>query len=232
MMRRIRPTGRARALSRIFAHGTRPKRGRVSWGAVIFLAFLCAAPAFAHAAAQPPEAPREDTQASPPVEPSPSVLLEEPEISPQQAQSLRRQMLQALLTDDFRYRPLGLVDPFVPFISPETTVTESLPETEEVPSPVSRAGLPLTPLQKMNLGEVERGLKAIVWGAMGSRALIEDAAGKGYIVKEGTPLTPDGMVERIYKDALVLRQYVWDPKERQWVPKFVTIRLSKEGMKD
>ncbi|SMC19539.1 hypothetical protein SAMN02746041_00702 [Desulfacinum hydrothermale DSM 13146] len=63
---------------------------------------------------------------------------------------------------------------------------------------------------------------------MGSRALIEDAAGKGYIVKEGTPLTSDAVVERIYKDALVLRQYQWDRKERQWVPKFVTIHLTKE----
>ena len=119
------------------------------------------------------------------------------------------------------------MDPFVPFIIPETRVTESLPEMKKAPLPTARSGLPLTPLQKMQLGEIESGLKAIVWGAMGSRALIEDASGKGYIIKEGTPVTAEGIVERIYKDALVIRQYVWNGKERRWVPKFVTIHLKK-----
>ncbi|WP_148045690.1 hypothetical protein [Desulfosoma caldarium] len=141
---------------------------------------------------------------------------------------LRREMLSAVQSDAFRYRPLGLVDPFVPFIKPETTVTETYPETEKEPSPVFKAGFPLTPLQKMSLGEIERGLKAILWGEMGSRALIEDAAGKGYIVREGTPVTPDGLVERIHKDAVVIRQYVWNAKKKQWVSDFVTVQLKKE----
>ncbi len=156
---------------------------------------------------------------------------EDMEFSPEQALVLRGQMLQAVLSDNFRYRPLGLVDPFVPFIKPGMTVTETYPEREREPSPIPLAGFPLTPLQKMSLGEIERGLKAILWGDMGSRALIEDAAGRGYIVREGTPVTPDGLVERIYKDALVVRQYVWNAKENQWVPDFVTVQLKKEKEK-
>lgn len=150
------------------------------------------------------------------------------DLSPEQVVALQKEMLHAVLTDAFRYRPLGLVDPFVPFIEPGTTVTETYPEAEKEPSPIPMAGFPLTPLQKMSLGELERGLKAILWGEMGSRALIEDASGKGYIVQEGTPVTPDGLVERIYKDAVVVRQYVWNAEGKQWVPDFVRVQLKKE----
>lgn len=167
----------------------------------------------------------------PPSEPTAAAsadLSRDMEISPEQAVMLREEMLRAVFSDAFRYRPVGLPDPFVPFIKPETTVTETYPEKEREPSPVPMAGFPVTPLQRMSLGEIERGLKAILWGEMGSRALIQDAAGKGYIVREGTPVTPDGLVERIYKDAMVVRQYAWDAKEKQWVPNFVTVQLRKE----
>ncbi|MEJ5347409.1 MAG: hypothetical protein WHS46_01795 [Desulfosoma sp.] len=179
--------------------------------------------------------PTDSTSAAPtPKEPaavSSGQAFEDMEISPEQALVLRGQMHQAVLSDEFRYRPLGLLDPFVPFVKPGVTVTETYPESEREPPPVPSAGFPLTPLQKMSLGEIERGLKAILWGDMGSRALIEDAAGRGYIVREGTPVTPDGLVERIYKDALVVRQYVWNAKENQWVPDFVTVQLKKEKEK-
>ncbi|MGQ9749896.1 hypothetical protein [Desulfosoma sp.] len=158
-------------------------------------------------------------------------LSEATDISPEQAAALQKEMLQAVQSDAFRYRPLGLADPFVPFIEPQTTVTETYPEAEREPSPVSSAEFPLTPLQRMTLAELERGLKAIVWGELGSRALIQDASGKGYIVQEGTPVTPDGLVERIYKDAVVVRQYVWNADQKQWVPDFVTVQLRKEEEK-
>lgn len=202
------------------------KAARVTAAVVLALAV-----ALRSAAAVPTEPQPQGIAAAAPSfssQPQPS---DDAEISPEQALALRKEMLQAVLSDAFRYWPMGLVDPFVPFVKPDTTVTETYPEAESAPSPIPTAGFPLTPLQKMNLGEVERGLKAILWGEMGARALIEDASGKGYIVKEGTPVTPDGLVERIYKDAVVVRQYVWDAKERQWVPDFVTVQLKKEKAK-
>lgn len=191
---------------------------------LVFLGLGSAAAAPTDSSSEPP-LPKESAARAP------SELSVEAEISPEQAFTLRREMLSAVQSDAFRYRPLGLVDPFVPFIKPGTTVTETYPESEREPSPVPMAGFPLTPLQKMSLGEIERGLKAILWGDMGSRALIEDAAGKGYIVREGTPVTPDGLVERIYKDAVVVRQYVWNANQKQWVPDFVTVQLKKEKEK-
>lgn len=179
------------------------------------------------ASAVPTEPQGQNSASTPPSASAAAQPSDETEISPEQAALLRKEMLQAVLGDAFRYPPLGLPDPFVPFIKPDKTVTETYPEAEGGPSPIPTAGFPLTPLQKMSLGEVERGLKAILWGEMGARALIEDASGKGYIVKEGTPVTPDGVVERIYKDALVVRQYAWDAKEKQWVPDFVTVQLKK-----
>lgn len=191
---------------------------------LVFFALGAAAAAPTDSSSEPP-LPKESAAGTSPE------LSVDAEISPEQALMLRREMLSAVQSDAFRYRPLGLVDPFVPFIKPETTVTETYPEAEREPSPVPMAGFPLTPLQKMSLGEIERGLKAILWGDMGSRALIEDAAGKGYIVREGTPVTPDGLVERIYKDAVVVRQYVWNANQKQWVPDFVTVQLKKEKEK-
>ncbi len=202
------------------------KLGHVTAAAALAFLFMLGS-----AAAVPTESQTQGLESAPPPAATAARPSEDTEISPEQALALRKEMVQAVLSDAFHYRPLGLVDPFVPFIKPETTVTETYPEAEGTPSPIPSAGLPLTPLQKMSLGEVERGLKAILWGEMGSRALIEDASGKGYIVKEGTPVTPDGLVERIYKDALVVRQYVWDAGEKQWVPDFVTVQLKKEKEK-
>jgi len=186
---------------------------------------------FGSAAAVPTESPTQGLDSPDPAASVAAKPSEDTEISPEQALALRKEMVQAVLSDAFQYRPLGLLDPFVPFLKPEATVTETYPEPEGVPSPIPSAGFPLTPLQKMSLGEIQRGLKAILWGEMGSRALIEDASGKGYIVKEGTPVTPDGLVERIYKDALVVRQYVWNAGEKQWVPDFVTVQLRKQKEK-
>lgn len=196
--------------------------------AAVVITLMCITQGAFAAPQQSPDAPASAEGPAAVSAPNPSVATD---ISPEQAAAFQKEMLQAVLTDGFRYRPLGLADPFVPFIKPETTVTETYPEAEKEPSPVPTAGFPLTPLQRMTLGELEQGLKAIVWGELGSRALIQDASGKGYIVQEGTPVTPDGLVERIYKDAVVVRQYMWNADQKQWVPDFVTVQLRKEKEK-
>ncbi len=92
--------------------------------------------------------------------------------------------------------------------------------------------LPLTPLQKMAVGQIERGFKAVIWGDMGMRAMIEDGSGKGYIVGVGTPLGGNnGLITDIQSDRLVIQQEVWDANFKQMVPRVVEIKLTKAGEK-
>jgi Tfp pilus assembly protein PilP len=93
--------------------------------------------------------------------------------------------------------------------------------------------MPLTPLEKMAVGQIERGFKAVLWGDMGRRALIEDDAGKGYIVSIGTPIGKNrGVIADILIDRLVIQQQVWDPALKQMTTQNVEVKLTKAGDKD
>lgn len=150
--------------------------------------------------------------------------------APPEPATTREKLIEALLTDDFRYDPRNLTDPFVPFTRKEELPTPEfqLPEEDAETEPPAPQ-LPLTRLQRMGLGEVESGLKAIVMGPLGRRAMIQDNSGKGYIVVVGTPVTGnDGMVTDIFQDAIVIRQEVWDRKQKRFIPKETLVTLKTE----
>ncbi len=87
----------------------------------------------------------------------------------------------------------------------------------------------MTPLQKMTMSEIERGLKAITWGDLGRRAVIEDSTGRGYIVSVGTPAGEhSGVITQILNDRLVVQQEIWDARARKRFPQDFTIKLSKK----
>lgn len=136
----------------------------------------------------------------------------------------------ALQSESFTFYPIKALDPFMPFIAPETNPALRLGDEEEEPRMDDR---PLTPLQKMTMGEIERGLKAITWGDLGRRAVIEDSAGKGYIVAVGTPAGErNGVVMQIFNDHLVIQQEIWDRKAKKRIPQDFTVKLSKKTDKD
>lgn len=143
----------------------------------------------------------------------------------------REKLREALLNENFRYDPKALVDPFVPFtVKEDLAAPEFQLPTEQSEVEPPKAQLPLTRLQKMGLGEVESGLKAILMGPMGHRALIQDGSGKGYIVVVGTPVTGnDGVVTEIFQDAIVIRQQLWDRNLKKLVPKETLISLKTEA---
>ncbi len=127
----------------------------------------------------------------------------------------------ALMTANFTFYPIKALDPFVPFVTPDTQAR--LEEGEQ------KSEQPLTPLQKMTLTEIERGLKAISWGELGTRAVIEDSTGRGYIVTVGTPAGErSGVITQILNDRLVIQQEIWDRKARKRFPQDFTIKLSKK----
>ena len=187
-----------------------PGKG-ISWWVIVFVLCVWMAPVAAQTeepAGQ--EAAKEETEPPPPS---------------------RSQVMEDLKREDYAYNPRGLIDPFVPFTletdQPGTAATPSAGELEEESEPVEPPR-PLTPLQRMTVTEIEQGLKAILWGEMGRRAIIEDSTGKGYIVASGTPVANyNGIITGIFKDRLVIRQEVWDRKAKKMVAKTNVVMLQK-----
>jgi type IV pilus assembly protein PilP len=133
---------------------------------------------------------------------------------------LREKTNSSLMSANFTFYPIKALDPFAPFIAPETN---NLADEEESKS------TPLTPLQKMTTGEIERGLKAITWGELGKKAVIEDATGRGYIVGIGTPAGEhSGVITQISNDHLVIQQELWDRRAKKRFPQEYSIKLSKK----
>ena len=120
------------------------------------------------------------------------------------------------LDEPFYYNPKGRIDPFKPFL------LKMLARGKK-----GRKMLPLTPLQKLSFVELQRGLVAIVWGHLGNRALIQDPAGKGYIIKPGTPVGPGGVVKQILSDRVIIEQTVIDPATNKKIRKEITLTLKR-----
>jgi type IV pilus assembly protein PilP len=119
----------------------------------------------------------------------------------------------------WKYDPTGKPDPFKSFILAAAAQEETAPKV------VRRQ---LTPLQKMPLSEIEAGLKAIIWGQLGSKALVEDATGKGYVVQEGTYVGQhDGIVKKIYEDRIIVEEYRRDPGKDRLEANEVVLKLKK-----
>jgi len=76
--------------------------------------------------------------------------------------------------NDAAYDPAGRRDPFRP---PRTNQTTLMGEAR-------------TPLQRYDLGQLR--LVAVIYDAQSPRAVVEDNAGLGYIVRVGTPIGANG----------------------------------------
>lgn len=137
----------------------------------------------------------------------------------------------ALMSKDFTFYPIKALDPFQPFITPDLPPQAALPDDSE--DPTVDSGKPLTPLQKMTVAEIQSGLKAIMWGNLGRRAMVEDSAGKGYIVAVGTPAGErNGVIKEIQNDRLVIEQTLWNKLEKKRVPQEVIVKLNKKTDKE
>ncbi len=131
-----------------------------------------------------------------------------------------KETIELLASPRFTFLPDKALDPFVPFVSLQPSTGNEAPQ----------ASGPLTPLQKMTLAEMAKGLKAIAWGALGRMAVIQDSTGKGYIVGVGTPAGPNGgVITQISSNCLVIQQEVWNSQTRKRVPENFTVKMVKKG---
>ena len=97
---------------------------------------------------------------------------------------------------EYAYNPAGKPDPFKPFI-------------QLTPVKEGTRTVPLTPLQRYEISQLK--LVAVISGAEGNVALVEDSAGKGFFLKRGTLIGKnDGKVTRILKDKVIIQEVFQD----------------------
>ncbi|MFO7964934.1 MAG: pilus assembly protein PilP [Desulfobacterales bacterium] len=104
----------------------------------------------------------------------------------------------------YAYDPKGKLDPFVPIFRERRDAAEKKSESRRK----VRRG-PRTPLEKVSLNQLK--LVAVMLASSGNKALVEEASGKGYIIKEGTYIGMNsGRVVDIGLDRVVVEEEVED----------------------
>ncbi len=73
----------------------------------------------------------------------------------------------------------------------------------------TRARENLSPLERLDLAQLK--LVGIIWDIKEPRAMVEDSAGLGYVVKVGTPIgSNDGTVKAIHRNQIVVEEFASD----------------------
>jgi type IV pilus assembly protein PilP len=94
------------------------------------------------------------------------------------------------------YNPEGKLDPFEPLFKKENVALN-------VANRKIKRRTPLTPLEKVNLSQLT--LVGIIRAPSGNRALVQEASGKGYVVKKGTYIgTQSGKIIQILEDSIIV----------------------------
>lgn len=98
------------------------------------------------------------------------------------------------------YNPEGKIDPFVPLFKEKSAAVKS---AKTVKKGKGKICIPFTPLQKIDLSQLK--LVGIIRAQSNNRAMVEEASGKGYVIKKGTYIGINcGMVGEILKDRVIV----------------------------
>lgn len=87
--------------------------------------------------------------------------------------------MEASLKIASSYDPQGRFDPFEPLFKEQPTAPEVEPRKGK-----REKRVPQTPLERVALSQLK--LSAIMRTSKGNKAIVEDATGKGYVIKKGT----------------------------------------------
>jgi type IV pilus assembly protein PilP len=118
------------------------------------------------------------------------------------------------------YDPKGKSDPFKPLIVERPDVPLPKKVAERIIEDVSRTA---TPLEKMDLSQLK--LVAIIWNIKDPRAMVEDGAGKGYIIASGTPLGKNkGKVTHITSAGVAVSE-PYETSSGKYSTRVVTLKL-------
>lgn len=117
------------------------------------------------------------------------------------------------LPGEYSYNPSGRRDPFAVVLK-DAKMGE---ENQNLP-----------PLQQLSLTELN--LIGIVWGGFGYSAMMQAPDGKGYTVRQGTRVGPNGgAVSSITENALVVQERFTDVYGNKQVREYVKLLHAKEG---
>ncbi|UCD77600.1 MAG: pilus assembly protein PilP, partial [Desulfobacterales bacterium] len=95
------------------------------------------------------------------------------------------------------YDPTGKIDPFEPLFKEEKEVLAKKTKRKK--------RIPRTPLERIDLSQLK--LVGIILATSGNRALVEEASGKGYVIKEGTYIgTNGGKIVSIQKEIVTVEE--------------------------
>jgi type IV pilus assembly protein PilP len=111
------------------------------------------------------------------------------------------ELIQESLQVAGSYDPVGRFDPFEPlFKGQKSDLAASTKSSKEKRTPQ-------TPLERVALSQLK--VTAIIRSALGNKALVEDASGKGYVVQRGTYVGLNaGRVVDINKDRIVVEEEI------------------------
>lgn len=114
---------------------------------------------------------------------------------------------------EYSYNPSGRRDPFA-IVLRDPKMGE---ENQSLP-----------PLQQLSLTELN--LIGIVWGGFGYSAMVQAPDGRGYTVRQGTRVGPNGgAVSSITENALVVQERFTDVYGNKQVREYVKLLHAKEG---
>lgn len=204
------------------------------WALTLILAWGPGTASYAQEAAPPPPSAEKAKPAEPPEFPvievadifgpikesyadgmTPVTPILAPDISPEVAAALEEFLRQGFNLG-FSYQREGRADPFFPFLAQEM-LQAATAEREE-----------LTGMRRFEPGQLT--LVAIVQGGRHPLAMVQDAAGVGYIIRPGTPIGRTGEVTAIAADRVIIRQEAFSlTKEKEY--RTVEMVLQKEGEK-
>jgi type IV pilus assembly protein PilP len=95
-----------------------------------------------------------------------------------------------------QYDPTGKIDPFAPLFQDKPVAIRKQKRKKRIPQ---------TPLERIDLSQLK--LVGIILASSGNRALVEEASGKGYVIKKGTYIgTNSGKVVKIKKEKVIVEE--------------------------
>ncbi|RLC26980.1 MAG: hypothetical protein DRH21_00575 [Deltaproteobacteria bacterium] len=97
------------------------------------------------------------------------------------------------------YKVEGKIDPFASIFRDKSSIFADQNDRKK------KKRIPLTPIEKVDLSQLK--LVGIIFASSGNKALVEDASGKGFVIKKGTRIgINSGRVIKILKGRVVVEE--------------------------
>lgn len=179
-----------------------------------------------------PQQPPLVAEAKPPAEEPAAAPKVTPEAAPEAAEAAPEAAPEAVAGEEevaekpeeplgYAYDPQGKIDPF------RSVFVTQPRKAMEVSRKAQERKMPLTPLQKLGVSQLK--VVGIIISPTGNKALVEDPAGKGYVITVGTYVGSNfGRVTRILNDRIIVEEEVEDFFTGKMKLQPVELRLQKK----